>query len=237
MDPLVTSAVIGGIANAFGSHRANRNNRKEAARNRQFQERMRNTQWQSAVADMRAAGLNPALAYGQGGNAAPGGAQASPHENVVSSAMQGAMFKKQFDMLKSNAKKAEEEARTTEFNRKLLTNPVDISVPTFDENGRPTTMKVRMPGGAAMFRAQVGTAEQQLALLKNQTRQAGNIADISGVGANFAKTQLGQITPYLSLLAGGVGTAAGLRSLATGASRFLKRRNRIPKSRRLTSGN
>ena len=39
-----------------------------------FQERMRDTQYQSAVADMQKAGLNPMLAYQQGGNAAPQGA-------------------------------------------------------------------------------------------------------------------------------------------------------------------
>lgn len=52
-------------------------NFQEAIRNREFQERMSNTQYTRAMADMRGAGLNPILAYKQGGAGTPGGATAS----------------------------------------------------------------------------------------------------------------------------------------------------------------
>lgn len=57
-----------------------RRNAAEAALSRDWQQQMSSTQYQRAIQDMRAAGLNPILAYSQGGSSAGTGATAvSPH--------------------------------------------------------------------------------------------------------------------------------------------------------------
>lgn len=52
-------------------------NSAQAAESRQWQENMSNTQYQRAVGDMEAAGINPMLAVSQGGAGTPSGATAS----------------------------------------------------------------------------------------------------------------------------------------------------------------
>ncbi|AXH74057.1 MAG: DNA pilot protein [Microviridae sp.] len=74
-------SLAGGALSSSGQQAANAQtaqfNAMEAQKNRDFQERMSGSAYQRAMKDMRAAGLNPLLAYQQGGSSTPSGSQAS----------------------------------------------------------------------------------------------------------------------------------------------------------------
>lgn len=70
-------AIQQGIYNHIEQNAAMGYNSAEALANRDFQERMSSTSYQRAVADMRKAGLNPILAFANGGASTPGGSGAT----------------------------------------------------------------------------------------------------------------------------------------------------------------
>lgn len=99
---LSIAGAIGAVGGAVGSTALQyRINKRAAERERGWQERMSNSAYQRSMADMRAAGLNPILAYQKGGASTPSGGleRATDTEQIVSTALQAARLNKEIEVM------------------------------------------------------------------------------------------------------------------------------------------
>ncbi len=92
------ASLLGGFLSRKGQKDANVATRDLTREQMAFQERMSSTAYQRSMDDMRSAGLNPMLAYQQGGASSPGGASATMQnelEGGVASAMDALRLRKE----------------------------------------------------------------------------------------------------------------------------------------------
>lgn len=131
------------IANFAGGILQRKADKAEASRNRFFQEKMSNTQYQRGMADMRAAGLNPMLAYQQGGASAPSGAMAAPAPNLGEAFTRGRNTEQQRNLATAQEIQAISGSKANVANARLLKTNEKIQREKLQQEKQTTAMLKR----------------------------------------------------------------------------------------------
>lgn len=170
--PAAVSAVSGVLQN--------RSAKREAERNRDFQERMSSSAAQRSVVDYARAGLNPALAY-ERPSSSPGGSVASVEDvgaKVVSSAMAARQLAANVELTKAQTAKVNNESELLEH---------DVGLRQVTQNGEPSWRDEQIAARVARLRdfAHQGRLqphderlrELQVILQREATKRAGFIGE------------------------------------------------------------
>lgn len=227
MVPWLAAAIPAGVSalsSFIGQERANKTNIKlareamdfssaQAARQMKFQERMSGSAYQRAVKDMRLAGINPMLAYMQGGASSPGGAAGSgvaPRvENALgpaaASAMHAIRLRQDLRNLREQGKVYAGQAREVTA-RALREEARNAAYGIKLRNGR-LELDMSMPGMKDLVGAEIASAKAQARLTDTMVNLRGlevpqmkAIADLYkgiGSGGAAAKTFLPLILEFL----------------------------------------
>lgn len=178
-------AAIAGGAGIIGGWLANRNRRREAKTDRrfasreagrqmEFQQKMRNTQWQAGIADMEAAGINPAVAYSQGGASAPMGASGSGSQaevdEIVTSGVSSAMQAKRMQADLKVLKAQEENIGEDTFLKQQQRHTANSLAAKYDIEQR--SLKTALPGLQNIEKFERGAAGEGSALIRAIIRAA-----------------------------------------------------------------
>ncbi len=180
---MVAAALIGAGASLLGGLFANSAAKSAAAKQMAFQKETLQHQYQWGMEDMRKAGLNPILAYKQGGAGSASGSSYTP-QNVGSAAVQGAST--------AAASAIAQKMQDVQFeNIKADTGLKDQQQET------QIALQLQSRMAAAQSAAQTGKTNQETALLGYQTNSARAAQAQAATDLRINESTVGQIMRYI----------------------------------------
>lgn len=176
-------------SNARAAAEATAMNEKMALRQMRFQAKMSNTAYQRATEDLQKAGLNPILAYAQGGASTPSGASGSAvapeFEDALGKGVSTAMQSRQ---LQQALKQGDSQIRLQDAQGKLAADQSKAAI----ANAKAATLQAQ-------------TIAEELPAVKAEARNRAKQADIKEEMA-VPDAILDRVVPFL----GGANAAAGI---------------------------